>query len=381
MYKWLMGVVLCGLMSGRVMAVAPETMVVEPLCKATVAWNQTGALNAFVDLGMGYPCGCDMLAWGQVAVHYGLSLGYPAASWLPTPVTSDVALYDHRGNLINFEQRTTLPGPYNWNDIRDQKSAASRLMRDLGALGHSAYRPGATSGTLGNLGFAKYFNYKGEGYKLTMPLGNGRLIQEDWPQVITASVRGSLQAGAPTVVGILTKTGGHMIVCDGFGYDAEGKEVIHLHYGWGAESGKWLPMSWFWTFGAREDEFQALFFNVHPQVLKGIVAGRVTREGQGVPGVRLRLVPATDTATAPAFKDAVTTDAVGAYCFTGVEPGATYTLIVEEAGQRQEHTVTVREFVDDTLRAKRQDQWENEHGKDGAYIPLSTGNTILDIAL
>jgi hypothetical protein len=100
-----------------------------------------------------------------------------------------------------------------------------------------------------------------------------------------------------------------------------------------------------------------------------------------VSGVRVRLVPATDTTTAPTFKETVTTDAVGAYCFTGVEPGATYTLIVEEAGQRQERTVTVREFVDDTLRAKRQDQWENEHGKDGTYIPLSTGNTILDLAL
>ena len=69
MYKWLMGMVLCGLMSGRVIALVPETMVVEPLCKATLNWNQTGALNAFVDLGMGYPCGFLMktsllrLAW------------------------------------------------------------------------------------------------------------------------------------------------------------------------------------------------------------------------------------------------------------------------------------------------------------------------------
>lgn len=356
---------------GSAWAATPSVVVVEPLCKATEAWNQTGNLNAYVDLGMNYPCGCDMLAWGQIATYHGLVTGYPAKGWKPTPTTGEVTLWQGNTQLINKEIRTTLPGEYNWTDIRDQGKGVSRLMRDLGVLGKTAYRPGATSGTLGNVGFAKYFDYAGSGYKMSLPYsGNGAL---PFPQVIIPSIRGSLQAGAPVAVAIICANGGaHAIVCDGLGYAEDGKELYHFHYGWGSGSGCWYDASFFYTSDkAGVDKFEAAYFNVHPQDLGCVLAGRVTRAGKAVANAQVTL---------STKQQSVMTDAAGAYCFTGLAPETSYSVTVTVDTESVTQSFTTGEFVDDDLRVERQAAWDNAH-KDGTHIPLETGNVILDFTL
>lgn len=363
-------------LTAMVFAQDPEQIVVSPLCKATVAWNQTGALNAYIHLGMGYPCGCDMLAWGQVVTYHGRVTKFPAAGWKPTPTTGTVALFDGSGNLINLETRTTLPGEYNWDDAVNQGPTVSRLMRDLGALGGTAYRPGMTAGTFSNKNAAAYFGYQGVGYMYTKPFywdGGNQVLQADWPDLIERQICGSLHAGAPMVLAINTSNGGHIIICDGYGYAKDGTRMAHLHYGWGAGSGRWVPMSWFGEKTSSGDTFLVIYVNVHPNELGCVLAGRVARGGVGVAGVTVTLSTGQST----------TTDAAGAYVFTGLSEQTAYTVTVVEGGSTMEtRTVTTGRFVDDEARDEAQNKWEEEHGKEEAHhVPLEGGNVIADFDL
>ena len=379
MRKWLwMAAGVCSMLWAASLRAAPATVVVSPLCKATEAWNQTGALNAYIHLGMGYPCGCDMLAWGQVVTYHGLVTKFPAAGWKPTPVTGDVWLYDGSGALIGKETRTTLPGEYNWEDAAKQGATVSRLMRDLGTLGNTAYRPGITAGTFSKENAAKYFGYKGTGYKYSMPLywkEGLHVLQEDWANLIERQVRGSLHAGAPIVLAINTGSGGHIIICDGYGYAEDGTLLFHFHYGWGSGSDQWKPLSWFSTFTDDwgDEEFQVINVNVHPEALGCVLAGRVARGGAGVAGVTVTLSTGKST----------TTDAAGGYVFTGLSEQTAYTVTVTEGSTvRETRTVTTGRFVDDEARALAQDKWEDENGKEVFHwVPLEGGNVLADFEL
>lgn len=364
----LLGIAVCGWL----VAETPSTIVVEPLCKATEAWNQTGALNASIHMDMGYPCGCDPLAWGQIATYHGLN-GYPTTDWVPTTVTQKVYLYYADGSLWKEDERTTSGEAYDWEDARDQGDTVSRLMYDFGIIGHTAYTPGGTMGTLGRKGISSYLNYKGVGWCYTKPIyndGTNQVLQSDWSTVVEALVRGSLHAGAPLEISIATSQGGHAIICDGYGYAADGTLLFHFHYGWGTGSDNWKPLSWFSQ--TTSDDFQTLNANVHPEDLGCVLAGRVTQGGIGVANATVTLSSGLTT----------TTNAVGSYCFTGLTPSTTYTVtatLPSATTQTQTHTTGV--FIDDDLRGAAQTEWENTHGKEEFYwVPLQTGNVIADFA-
>lgn len=371
------------MVAGFLHAQEPAVVVVEPLCKATEAWNQTGNLNAYVGLGMGYPCGCDPLAWGQVVTYHGLVTKYPAAGWKPKPTTGQVALCDSSGALINFEIRTTLPGEYNWADIRDRGAGVSRLMRDLGALGHTAYRPGGTSGTFGSKNAVDYFTYQNAGYLFEPPFywkGNDHLLQENWSGLVESQLRASLHAGAPMVMTVTNNAGGHAIVCDGYGYAEDGTLLFHVNYGWGGNGNKWEPLSWFSYFPGTYDskfQFQTITFNTHPNALGCVLAGRVVRNKTGVEGVTVLLTKKGD-----ATPQEVTTNAVGAYVITGLSETTDYTITVKEEGEVVEtREISTGRFVDSPARQKAQDAWEEANGKDGHYVPIEGGNVVADFDL
>ena len=358
--------------TGSAWAATPSVVVVEPLCKATEAWNQTGALNANIHMGKGYPCGCDPLAWGQVLTYHALEHGVPSKSWKPTPVKGVVGLFE----TLNFAEqgtyveRTTSSDPYNWENVRDQGADVSRLMYDLGVLGNAAYRPNLTSGTLKGDVIKEYFGYEGQGWRYTSPYypsysGN----EPNWKGFIGQQVRASLHAGAPLVVSIQTSAGGHMVICDGYGYDANGALLFHFHYGWGKGYDYWYPESWWWGEGGN-DRLQTVEMNVHPEALGCVLAGRVTRAGKAVANAVVTLSNAART----------TTDAKGAYCFTGLAMQTNYTVTLTVGDERFVKTAKTGEFVDDELRGKRQDEQDKLYGK-GQHVQLNAGNVMVDFEL
>lgn len=365
----------------------PAITLMEPVCQVT-DWNQAGELETYVNMGKGYHCGCDPLAWGQVVTYHALNHGFPHRFWVPTPVTGTVSFVEGTPPYPTAE-RTTMAGPYDWASIRDKVmekdaltgetfSHAGRLMWDLGVLGHTQYGSGGTQGTVRPEDVAAYFGYQNQGYGYTAP-GNAPY----WREMLRRLLRTSLQAEAPLCNGI----GGHMIVTDGWGIDESGEEWFHVDYGWGSGSGKW------WNLDRAMEMFRHLYPLTHPQRLGSVVAGRVADGGlKGIEGARVTLRNATTGQSWGTAK----TDAQGLYCFTGLPlvgtaelahpdklPVDAYTLTVEAVGfTAAEANVDVEGFIDSELQGKKQNAWEETYGKDNPVVyPLAYGGAVADFIL
>lgn len=381
-------------------ASAPERIIVSPLCDATKSWNQDDKMDDYIG---GWLCGCDPLAWGQVAVYHALNHGVPSASFVPPLVKNTVIVGGKE------EARQTLrQEPYDWVAVRDRTEAkrengetenpVARLMYDFGIIGGGTYAQGATMATVDQEGFKAYFGFE-DGYCYTRPSPYWNLPEGfDWDDMLHRILRVSLQVGAPLCTGIYTpiskeEDGGHMIVADGWGVDADGTEFIHVNYGFGGGSNDW----WVWERVSDEPTsdrgLQTVYANVFPTALGSVVVGRVSDAG------RAPIVGAAVTLTA---KDGTVwtarTDAEGCYVFKNLPlvdtktlypptalPTDTYTVAVSAAGYvSQSATVTVEGYIDDALSIQKHNEWENEVGKgDEAPIvyPIAYGGSVADFAL
>lgn len=381
-------------------ASAPERIIVSPLCDATKSWNQDDKMDDYIG---GWLCGCDPLAWGQVAVYHALNHGVPSASFVPPQVENTVIVGGKK------EERQSLwLEPYDWVAVRDRTEATrkngekenpvARLMYDFGTIGGGTYAQGATMATVDQEGFKDYFGFE-DGYCYTRPSPYWNLPEGfDWDDMLHRILRVSLQVGAPLCTGIYTPIskeadGGHMIVADGWGVDADGTEFIHVNYGWGGGSNGW------WNWARVSDEptsdrgFQNVYANVFPTALGSVVVGRVSDAG------RAPIVGAAVTLTA---EDGTVwtarTDAEGCYVFKNLPlvdtkklypptdlPTDTYTVAVSAAGYvSQSATVTVEGYIDDALRSQKHNEWENKVGKgDEAPIvyPIAYGGSVADFVL
>lgn len=334
-------------------ALEPEVIAVHPLCAPTDGWNQSGRLNELT----GTLCGCNPLAWGQVITYHGLVTGFPGAGWQPKPVTDFVQM--EQDGQVQQVWRTTTPGAYDWKEVSDQGYDAARLMWDLGILGHTLYADTAASGTVTSGRVMDYFGYKGKGWIYTLPLYwktlHTQIVEESWPELAERLMRGTLHAGAPSVVGITTEAGGlHAIICDGYGYAKDGSLLFHFHDGWGKGSDKWRPISFFWTVGnpaKRQEGISTVYVNVHPEDLGCVLAGRVTRKGKPVEGAQVTLSTGETRLTDPA----------GCYCFTRLAPETDYTVQVKVAGVEVKRAVKTGRFIDDPLRNQEQDKYKDRH--------------------
>ena len=349
----------------------------------------------------GWLCGCDPLAWGQVAVYHALNHGVPSASFVPPQVENTVIV----GGKEEARQSLWLE-PYDWAAVRDRTEAkrengetenpVARLMYDFGTIGGGTYASGATMATVDQEGFKAYFDFE-DGYCYTRPSPYWNLPEGfDWDDMLHRILRVSLQVGAPLCTGIYTTTanGGHMIVTDGWGVDADGTEFIHVNYGWGGGSNGWWDWERVSDAPANDRGFQTVYANVFPTVLDSVVVGRVSDAG------RAPIVGAAVTLTA---EDGTVwtarTDAEGCYVFKNLPlvdtktlhpptdlPTDTYTVAVSATGYvSQSATVTVEGYIDDALRSQKNDEWENKgNGKgDEAPIvyPIAYGGSVADFVL
>lgn len=384
---------------------APTRIIVSPLCAATESWNQDDKMDDYIG---GWLCGCDPLAWGQVAVYHALNHGIPYGSWEPPEVPGEIVDY-YKGVTVNgtVEMRSSMYlEPYDWVAVRDrvevkrpngeQENPVARLMYDFGILGGAQYTKGATMATVDQEGFKDYFDFE-DGYCYTRPSPNWNMPEGfDWDDMLHRILRVSLQVGAPLCTGIYTTTanGGHMIVADGWGVDADGTEFIHVNYGWGGGSNGWWDWERVSDEPANDRGLQTVYANVFPTALGSVVVGRVSDAG------RAPIVGAAVTLTA---EDGTVwtarTDAEGCYVFKNLPlvdtktlypptalPTDTYTVAVSAAGYvSQSATVTVEGYIDDALRSQKNDEWENKgDGKgDEAPIvyPIAYGGSVADFVL
>lgn len=383
----------------------PDFVVVAPRCAAT-DWNQTNELNAYVgkkDLSGyvdgagrsgfdGAVCGCDPLAWGQVLVYHALNHGVPAQGWEPTPFEGSV------GYGSKDVPRASWPGKYDWVAVRDKQTLGAegkpkdipvaRLMWNLGLLGKVDYQSAlGAAGSITVEGFKAYCGFA-DGAKYSTDRRSGAVVPY-WPDLMRRFLRVGAQAEAPTVLQI----SGHMIVVDGWGVDADGKEWFHVDKGWGSASGQW------WDLDKLVDESRVSYPNVFPSDLGGVIVGRVATDGAvPVPGATVTLSTADGK-----IKDTATTDANGCYAFIGLHkpsadavkdpavpyPKDHYTLTVQAEGYADApaQTVKVESPVDDPTREAKQNAWDEAHKDDkpgegeAAFFELAYAGAVADFVL
>ena len=352
---------------------APDFVIVAPRCAAT-DWDQKDELNAYVGHKVlsGYVdgagrsgfdravCGCDPLAWGQVLVYHALNHGVPAQGWEPPPFEGSV------GYGAEDVPRASWPGAYDWAAVRDKKTLGAadgledipvaRLMWNLGLLGKVNYQS-----ALGAAGAIKV-----EDFKAYCGFADGAMY---------------------------SKISGHMIVVDGWGVDADGKEWFHVDKGYGSASGRW------WDLDKLADEGFAFYPNVFPTDLGGVIVGRVATDG-AVPVLGATVTLSTADGK---IKDTATTDANGCYVFTGLPkpsadavvdpavpyPADRYVLTVQAEGYADApaQTVTVESHVDEPTREAKQDVWDEAHKDDkpgegeAAFFELAYAGAVADFML
>ena len=392
----------------------PDFVIVAPRCAAT-DWNQTDELNAYVgnkDLSgyvghkdlSGYVdgavrsgfdgavCGCDPLAWGQVLVYHALNHGVPAQGWEPTPFEGSV------GYGSEDVPRASWPGAYDWAAVRDKQTLdaedglkdipVARLMWNLGLLGKVNYQSAlGAAGTIKVEDFKAYCGFA-DGAKYSTDRRNNAVVPY-WPDLMRRFLRVGAQAEAPTVLQI----SGHMIVVDGWGVDADGKEWFHVDKGYGSASGRW------WDLDKLVDESRVSYPNVFPTDLGGVIVGRVATDG-AVPVLGATVTLSTADGK---IKDTATTDANGCYVFTGLHkppadavddpavpyPADRYILSVQVEGYADApaQTVTVESHVDDPTREAKQAAWDEAHKGDkpgegeAAFFELAYAGAVADFML
>ena len=390
---------------------APTRIIVSPLCAATESWNQDDKMNEY--LGAPY-CGCDPLAWGQIAVYHALNHGIPSGSWVPPKVPGEIVDY-YKGVTVNgtVEMRSSMyREPYDWVAVRDrveevkrpngeQENPVARLMYDFGILGGANYTDDGTMATVNEDRFREYFNFA-EGYRYMRPSPYWNMPEGfDWDDMLHRILRVSLQVGAPLGAGIYTTTDyaapGHMIVVDGWGVDENGTDYFHVNYGWGGSSNGWWDWSRVSADVTNNRGFSHFYASVFPTALGSVIVGRVaTADREPVVGAEVTLSGGSEKVTRT-----TRTDAQGCYVFKNLPlvdtknlypptdlPTDAYTVEVSAAGYTaQSATVTVEGYIDDDLRGTKADQWKNQNKDAGKgeeapiTYPIAYGGSVADFVL
>lgn len=383
----------------------PDFVIVAPRCAAT-DWDQADELNAYVgkkDLSGyvdgagrsgfdGAVCGCDPLAWGQVLVYHALNHGVPKQGWEPEPFEGSV------GYGSEDVPRASWPGTYDWEAVCNKWTLGAadglkdipvaRLMWNLGLLGKVNYQSKlGAAGTIKVEDFKAYCGFA-DGAMYSKIQRSGAMVPY-WPDLMRRLLRVGAQVEAPTVLQI----SGHMIVVDGWGVDADGKEWFHVDKGYGSASGRW------WDLDKLVTEGFAFYPNVFPTDLGGVIVGRVATDGAvPVPGATVTLSTADGK-----IKGTATTDANGCYAFTGLPkpsadavkdpavpyPEVHYTLTVQAEGYADApaQIVTVESHVDDPTREAKQKAWDEAHKDDkpgegeAAFFELAYAGAVADFSL
>ena len=210
-----------------------------------------------------------------------------------------------------------------------------------------------------------------------------------WPDLMRRFLRVGAQVEAPTVLQI----NGHMIVVDGWGVDADGKEWFHVDKGYGSASGRW------WDLDQLVTEGFAFYPNVFPTDLGGVIVGRVATDG-AVPVLGATVTLSTADGK---IKGTATTDANGCYVFTDlpkpsanavVDPAVPYpvdryilSVQVEGYADAPAQTVTVESPVDDPTLEAKQKAWDEAHKDDkpgegeAAFFELAYAGAVADFTL
>ena len=286
---------------------------VAPLVKTK--WNQGGGIwNIYTPNNR--VCGCVATATAQVMKYY---------EWPKTEIAPFTKSCVVDGATID---KTSMGGYYDWSMMplsggeatTEQKEMMSKLCYDVGVAVQMSW----ASGGSGALGIKPAAALK-DNFEYANAIGLVKNLDDTYKGKI---IFANLNADCPVILGI-EKTGsssGHEIVADGYGYDENGTDYVHLNFGWGgSKDDSWCNLPANIGTSYNFDNVDEYVYNIFPENTGELIAGRVTGEfGQALSGVRV-------TAESNGTVYETQTKSTGVYALI-VPSSKTYKLQVRRAG-------------------------------------------------
>lgn len=136
-------------------------------------------------------------------------------------------------------------------------------------------------------------------------------------------INANLDARLPVILGILGDSG-YCVLCDGYGFSAEGNHYHHLNLGWGSSDSFWYNFAnvGVKAFNNHYDTVSKLVYNITRSGTGECIGGRVFGNGRPVSGVQVQMEGTDRVAT---------TDSNGVFGFSGI-PKGNYRLKVTREG-------------------------------------------------
>jgi hypothetical protein len=269
-----------------------------------------------------YYCGCVATAMAQLMRFWQYPVhGVGTASF--TIYVSGVA------QSRNLRGGSGTGDAYAWSDMVLAPSSSSTLAQRqaIGALCHDAgvsvnmsYTvSGSAADTLrAKNAFVSTFGYANavKGYNSGATIGSG----------LNDMVNPNLDSRCPVLLGITGSSGGHAVVCDGYGYNLS-TLYHHLNLGWSGSYTAWYNLPTIEAGGYTFNSVYKCIYNIWTNGTGEIVSGRLT-DKSGIPlagavVTAVRLGGATYTATS---------DVRGIYALAKIPSSAQYTLSVNKTG-------------------------------------------------
>lgn len=265
-----------------------------------------------------YPSGCVATSMAQVMRYW----QHPTAGIGVT--TNEISIC---GSATTRSTRggNGSGGPYSWASMPldpgcattlNQRKAIGALCNDAGvAVGMDYCSDGSGISDLTRITAAM---------KSVFMYSDARLALNDYLQLpsdtCNRAINSNLHADMPTMLAILGTYGGHVVVCDGYGYNAS-TMYHHLNMGWAGASDAWYNLPNI-TSSPPFDSVVGVLYNMYVTGSGEIIAGRVTdANGVPIPGATVVAGPASDV-----------TDSRGLYALTGLASDTTYDVTVSKSG-------------------------------------------------
>ncbi len=195
-------------------------------------WNQTNWNNNSPTYQKFTPnndvTGCVPTAMSMI-MHYYL---YPDTATATNAVKVDNV--DTVKSFNSIYDYTKMPTALTANSSITQIDQVARLMADSGIACSAMYTSNSTSAYLSKAATSlkSTFKYKSANYIST-------LLIQDYNPILQAEINSQF----PVILGIQSSSGGHAVICDGWGKDDVDNSIrYHINMGWGGTDNNWYNL-------------------------------------------------------------------------------------------------------------------------------------------
>jgi len=234
------------------------------------------------------PSGCTATAWAQLMRYF----EYPTQPINPDPLYQ-YAVWRGYWYWVDYTPLggDGAGGAYNWDLMPYNPIGASEAKRQaIGALcadiGGACWAKYSSTETSAIFYHEKLMNFFGYGNVLSIYPGSSYGSEEG---VYTTEIRPNLDARLPVMLTIWDDIYGHVVVCDGYGFNLE-TSYYHLNFGWAGNSDGWYNLPDMNMGQYNYNFIEEICCNIYTNGTGYIISGRVFDKGAPVVGAQVSAV-------------------------------------------------------------------------------------------